>query len=87
MGTVIYLNTDQNNTTGYELSFGNVGAEYAVQFTIDTNPADSTYNTLQAYLFSATSAGIAAGLNGGPPALSLPASMAEASNSRSRRRC
>ncbi len=29
-GTVVYLNTDRNNTTGYELSFGNVGAEYEV---------------------------------------------------------
>ena len=62
-GAVIYLNTDQNTATGYELSFGNVGAEYAVQFSYGSNA------TLQAYLYSAGSAGIAAGLNGGPPAL------------------
>ena len=36
-GTIIYLNTDQNNTTGYELSFGNVGAEYEVQFAYGSN--------------------------------------------------
>ena len=51
-GTVIYLNTDQNNTTGFS-PFGNVGAEYEVQFAIDT-----TTNTLQAYLYSVTAAGV-----------------------------
>ena len=60
-GTVIYLNTDQNNTTGYELSFGNVGAEYEVQFALDANGA------LQPYLYSVTSAGVATQLNGGTP--------------------
>ena len=60
-GTVIYLNTDQNNTTGYELSFGNVGAEYEVQFALDANGA------LQPYLYSVTSAGGATQLNGGTP--------------------
>ncbi len=60
-GTVIYLNTDQNNTTGYELSFGNVGAEYEVQFALDANRA------LQPYLYSVTSAGGATQLNGGTP--------------------
>ena len=60
-GTVVYLNTDQNNTTGYELSFGNVGAEYEVQFATDTTGA------LQAYLYSVTSAGITTQLNGGAP--------------------
>src|SRR5580700_3693600 len=60
-GTVIYLNTDQNNTTGYELSFGNVGAEYEVQFALDANGA------LQPYLYSVTSAGGATQLDGGTP--------------------
>ena len=52
-GTVIYLNTDQNNTTGYS-PFGGVdtvGAEYEVQFALDNN------NVLQAYLYSVTAAG------------------------------
>src|ERR1700678_1287912 len=65
-GTVIYLNTDQNNTTGYS-PFGDIGAEYEIQFAIDTNTNDSTYNTLQPYLYSVTSAGVAALLNGGAP--------------------
>ena len=60
-GTVIYLNTDQNNTTGYELSFGNVGAEYEVQFALDATGA------LQPYLYSVTSAGVTTQLNGGLP--------------------
>ena len=60
-GTTIYLNTDQNNTTGYELSFGNVGAEYEVQFALDATGA------LQPYLYSVTSAGVATQLNGGAP--------------------
>jgi serralysin len=60
-GTVIYLNTDQNNTTGYELSFGNVGAEYEVQFVLDTTGA------LQPYLYSVTSTGVTTQLNGGLP--------------------
>jgi hypothetical protein len=65
-GTVIYLNTDQNNTTGYS-PFGDIGAEYEIQFAIDTNTNDSTYNTLQPYLYSVTSAGVATLLNGGAP--------------------
>ena len=60
-GTVIYLNTDQNNTTGYELSFGNVGAEYEVQFSLDAT------GVLQPYLYSVTSAGVTTLLNGGAP--------------------
>ena len=60
-GTVIYLNTDQNSTTGYELSFGNVGAEYEVQFSLDST------GVLQPYLYSVTSAGVATQLNGGVP--------------------
>ena len=60
-GTVIYLNTDQNSTTGYELSFGNVGAEYEVQFSLDST------GILQPYLYSVTSAGVATQLNGGVP--------------------
>src|SRR5215469_12229460 len=48
-GTIIYLNTDQNNTTGYELSFGDVGAEYEVQFALDATAV------LQPYLYSVTS--------------------------------
>ena len=56
-GTVIYLNTDQNNTTGYTA----LGAEYEVQFAFDSN------NVLQAYLYSVTSAGVVAQLNGGAP--------------------
>ncbi len=30
-GTIIYLNTDQNDATGYS-PFGNIGAEYYVEF-------------------------------------------------------
>ena len=59
-GTVIYLNTDQNNTTGYS-PFGNVGAEYEVQFALDATGA------LQPYLYSVTSAGVTTQLNGGAP--------------------
>ena len=60
-GTVLYLNTDQNTTTGYNLSFGNVGAEYEVQFAYGPNAA------LQPYLYSVTSGGVATLLNGGAP--------------------
>ena len=59
-GTFIYLNTDQNNTTGYS-PFGNVGAEYEVQFASDATGA------LQPYLYSVTSAGVTTQLNGGAP--------------------
>jgi Ca2+-binding RTX toxin-like protein len=58
--TFIYLNTDQNTTTGYT-PFGSVGAEYYVQFSTDSNGA------LQPYLYSVTSAGVATQLNGGAP--------------------
>ena len=34
-GTVIYLNTDRNNATGFS-PFGKVGAEYEVQFALDS---------------------------------------------------
>src|SRR4051794_27093378 len=33
-GTVIYLNTDQNVSTGYS-PFGNIGAEFEIQFSLD----------------------------------------------------
>ena len=59
-GTVIYLNTDQNTATGYS-PFGNVGAEYEVQFAYGSNAA------LQPYLYSLTSAGVPTELNGGAP--------------------
>jgi serralysin len=59
-GTVIYLNTDQNNTTGYS-PFGKVGAEYEVQFALDSTGA------LQPYLYSVTSAGVTTQLNSGVP--------------------
>ena len=58
--TFIYLNTDQNLATGYS-PFGKVGAEYYVQFSLDTN------NVLQPYLYSLTPAGVATQLNGGAP--------------------
>ena len=63
-GTVIYLNTDQNNSTGYSPTFasGAVGAEYEVQFA-----ADPTTGALQAYLYSVTAAGVTTQLNGGLP--------------------
>ena len=59
-GTVIYLNTDQNATTGYS-PFGSVGAEYEVQFSYGSNAV------LQPYLYSVTSAGVTTLLNGGAP--------------------
>src|SRR5690348_13664776 len=60
-GTTIYLNTDQNNSTGYSLSWAKVGAEYEVQFARDTA------GVLQAYLYSVTSTGVTTLLNGGAP--------------------
>ena len=57
----IYLNTDQNAATGYNLSFANVGAEYEVQFAYGSNAA------LEPFLYSVTSAGVTALLNGGAP--------------------
>src|SRR6185437_8841889 len=59
-GTVIYLNTDQNDTTGYS-PFGTIGAEYQVQFALDST------GVLQPYLYSVTSAGVTTLLNGGAP--------------------
>jgi serralysin len=85
-GTIIYLNTDQNNTTGFS-PFGGVntvGAEYEVQFAIDTNTSDSTFNTLQAYLYSVTPGGVptlvsttplASNINGGSVELAIPQSL------------
>jgi hypothetical protein len=58
--TVLYLNTDQNTATGYS-PFGNVGAEYEVQFAPNSN------GVLQPYLYSVTSTGVATQLNGGAP--------------------
>ena len=59
-GTIIYLNTDQNDTTGYS-PFGNIGAEYEVQFSLDS------LGVLEPYLYSVTSAGTTTLLNGGAP--------------------
>ena len=64
-GTVIYLNTDQNTATGYT-PFGNVGAEYEVQFLPDAN------NVLQPYLFSVTSNNVTTLLNNGFMLISAP---------------
>ena len=58
--TFIYLNTDQNTATGYS-PFGNVGAEYYVQFSPDSN------GVLQPYLYSVTSTGVATLLNNAAP--------------------
>jgi Ca2+-binding RTX toxin-like protein len=58
--TYIYLNTDQNTSTGFT-PFGNVGAEYYVKFSLDANSA------LQPYLYSVTPAGVETLLNGGAP--------------------
>jgi hypothetical protein len=55
-GTIIYLNTDQNDATGYS-PFGNIGAEYYVEFGPDSLP----------YLYSVTSGGTPTLLNGGAP--------------------
>ena len=59
-GTVVYLNTDQNASTGYT-PFGAVGAEYEVQFVVGST------GTLQPYLYSVTSTGTPTLLNGGAP--------------------
>ena len=59
-GTVIYLNTDQSDSSGYS-PFGAIGAEYEVQFAADSTGA------LQAYLYSVTAAGGTTPLNGGLP--------------------
>ena len=55
------MNTDQNDATGYDLSFANIGAEYEVQFAYGSNGA------LEPFLYSVTSAGVATMLNGGAP--------------------
>jgi hypothetical protein len=60
-GSTIYLNTDQNTATGYELSFANVGAEYEVQFQYGANSA------LEPFLYSVTSAGVATEINNDQP--------------------
>ena len=62
-GTVIYLNTDQNSTTGYSPTFasGAVGAEYEVQFSYGND------SKLHPYLYSVTSTGGTTLLNGGAP--------------------
>jgi len=59
-GTVIYLNTDQNDTTGYSLSGTAIGAEYEIQFAI-------VGGVLQAYLYSVAPSGATTLLNGGAP--------------------
>ena len=58
--TIIYLNTDQNDTTGYS-PFGDVGAEFEVQFSLDAS------GVLQPYLYSVTPTGVTTELNGGAP--------------------
>ena len=58
--TIIYLNTDQNDTTGYS-PFGDVGAEFEVQFSLDAS------GVLQPYLYSVTPTGVTTVLNGGAP--------------------
>ncbi len=58
--TFIYLDTDQNRTTGFS-PFGSVGAEYDVKFAPDSSGA------VQPYLYSVTSTGVATQLNGGAP--------------------
>ena len=58
--TFIYLNTDQNRTTGFT-PFGSVGAEYYVQFATDPG------GVLRPYLYSVTPAGVATQLNDGVP--------------------
>src|SRR5258708_9853568 len=58
--TFIYLDTDQNRTTGFS-PFGSVGAEYEVKF------APNSSGVVQPYLYSVTSTGVATQLNGGAP--------------------
>src|ERR1700760_2759753 len=58
--TFIYLNTDQNTSTGYS-PFGAVGAEYYVQFSVGST------GSLQPYLYSVTSGGVTTLLNNGAP--------------------
>lgn len=58
--TFIYLNADQNTSTGYT-PFGSVGAEFFIQFATDAGGA------LQPYLYQVTSAGVTTQLNGGAP--------------------
>ena len=62
-GSTIYLNTDQNTTTGGQLSFANVGAEYEVQFVYGPN------SELEPFLYSVTSDGVTTQLNNGQPLL------------------
>ena len=80
-GTVIYLNTDQNNTTGFS-PFGNVGAEYEVLFAIDSGwPC---FKPICTRSHPPASRPCSTAGRRSPPA--FPA-MAKASNSRSRSRC
>ena len=58
--TFIYLNTDQNSSTGYS-PFGTVGAEYYVQFSVGST------GTLQPFLYSVSPTGTATLLNNGAP--------------------
>ena len=63
LGTTIYLNTDQNTTTGFS-PFGavnTVGADYEVQFSYGAN------SQLQPFLYSVTSGGVLTELNNGQP--------------------
>src|SRR5580698_6463413 len=60
-GATIYLNTDQSDTTGYNLSFANIGADYEVQFAYGSNAA------LEPFLYSVTAAGATTLLNNGAP--------------------
>jgi serralysin len=79
-GSILYLNTDQNDATGYS-PFGNIGAEYEVQFALNST------GTLEPYLYSVTQAGTTTLLNGGAPLDSGFSSNGKASNSRSLSRC
>ncbi len=60
--TIIYLNTDQNTTTGFSpWSANTVGAEYYVKFTSTSGAA----GTFQPFLYSVSSTGVETLLNGG----------------------
>lgn len=59
-GTVLYLNADQNNSTGYSLAGTAIGAEYEIQFS-------AASGSLQAYLYAVSPTGATTLLNGGAP--------------------
>ncbi|WGR69600.1 MULTISPECIES: hypothetical protein [unclassified Bradyrhizobium] len=61
--TFIYLNTDQNATTGYKVFGSTIGAEYYVKFAPDVN----NNNTLKPYLYSVAPNGAETLLNNGAP--------------------